>query len=160
MTSFFDLQVLGVLRTVEENKRHFWNHEEFLCQKDVFYGTIFIWNFDLIWPDLDLTSVKSQVKWRHKVKESSLSISMCKMTQKTFVSRHVFYLYFMETFCELTLTLTFLAHLLGGGDALRHPTLASLLNNLKTSADIETKLAVPYTALIWDIHTKFQRNQS
>ena len=41
-----------------------------------------IWKFDLIRPDLGMTSVKSQVGWRHSVQWLSLSISACKMTQK------------------------------------------------------------------------------
>ena len=40
------------------------------------------------------------------------------------------------------------------------PPLANFLNNLKTSAYINAKLTVPYTASIWHIHTKFQRNPS
>ena len=65
-------------------------------------------NTDLkIWPDLGLTSVKSQ-RWHHRMKWLSPSISACKMTQKTCVTRHVCDLYFRVTSCDLTSTLTFL----------------------------------------------------
>ena len=45
-------------------------------------------NFDLIWPELDLTSVKSQAWWHYSIEWPSLPISTCKMTQKTRVARH------------------------------------------------------------------------
>ena len=68
-----------------------------------FYAKILIWKFGF-WSDLDLTSVKSKLKWVHRVKCPSLSISTCKMTQKTYVARHACDLYFLVSFCDLILT--------------------------------------------------------
>ena len=53
-----------------------------------FYPNIFLWKIVIIWPNLDLTSVKSQVRWCHRVKWSLLSKSSWKMPQKTCVARH------------------------------------------------------------------------
>ena len=44
--------------------------------------------------------------------------------------------------------------LAGGGGRITAP-LANFLNNLKTSADIDGKLAVPYAASIWHIQQNF-----
>ena len=56
------------------------------------------------WSDLDLNSVKNKLWWIHNVKCPSLSISTCKMTQKTYVARHACDLYFLVSFCDLILT--------------------------------------------------------
>ena len=77
------------------------NSEKKTCAS---YVKILIRRCDLIWPDLDLISVKSQVGWRHRVKWMSLSVSACKMAQKTCVARHVRDFYFLVTFSDLTLT--------------------------------------------------------
>ena len=68
------------------------NSEQETC---AFYVKIWIRKCDLIWPDLDLISVKSQVGWRHRVKWMSRSVSACKMAQKTCVARHVCGFYFL-----------------------------------------------------------------
>ena len=47
---------------------------------------ILIKKYDFNWPDL--TSVKSQFWWRHRVNWSWLSIPTCKLTQKACVARH------------------------------------------------------------------------
>ena len=63
-------------------------------------------NLTLFWHAIDLTSVKSQVGWRHSAKWLSPSIFTCKMTQKTCVAWYLHDFYFVVTFCDLTLTLT------------------------------------------------------
>ena len=86
--------IFGILR-----KLWVWN----MC----FVCKILIWKFDIFWPDLDLTSVKSHLWWRHGVRRPSLSMSTCKITQKTCVTWHLCDFYFLINFCDLTLTLTF-----------------------------------------------------
>ena len=59
MTSFFKLQFLGVLYILEKNKCHIWNPVETLRSlKYMFHAKILISKFDMIWPDLDLNSIK------------------------------------------------------------------------------------------------------
>ena len=64
------------------------------------------------WSDLDLNSVKNKLWWIHNVKCPSLSISTCKMTQKTYVARHACDLYFLVSFCDLILTFSGLTFVL------------------------------------------------
>ena len=52
------------------------------------YAKILIWTFDIILTHLEPTFIKSQGGWRDSVKAISLSISMCKMTQKTYFTWH------------------------------------------------------------------------
>ena len=87
-----------------------------------FYAKIFIWKFDLIWPDLDRPSVKIQGGWHLRFKYhryltiwydhiptlpisiGSSSISASEITPKACVARHVCDCYFIVTLCDLTLT--------------------------------------------------------
>ena len=63
MTSFFDLQFFKVLCTIEENLWHIWNPEEILSKTHVLFMQKYKVRrkFDLFGPELDLTSIKSQV---------------------------------------------------------------------------------------------------
>ena len=110
LMSFFDWWFFDVLRIVQENEWHIWNPEEILDKKHVlFMQKYWFENLTWPWPDLELTSIKSQIGWSHRVKWLSPLRSACKMTQKTCVARHVCDFYFIVTFCDLTLTLTFLS---------------------------------------------------
>ena len=88
MTSFFWLGFFKVLRIVEVNYWHIWISEEILSKKHVIFMQKY-WTENLTFKTL------------------SPSISVCKMTQKTCVARHVCDFYFIVTFCGLTLALTF-----------------------------------------------------
>ena len=76
---------------------------KFWVRNMCFYAKIMIWKFHF-WSDLDLTSVKNKLWWIYRVRCPSLSISTCKMTKKTYVARHACDLYFLVSFCDLTLT--------------------------------------------------------
>ena len=103
MYFFFYLQWLGFLHIVDENKWYIWSTEEIRSQKHVLLmQEILIWMFDVF--DLTLTSIKSKLWWRRRVKCPSLSISTCTKTQKMCVARHVYDFYFLVTSCDLTLT--------------------------------------------------------
>ena len=76
------------------------NSESEIC---AFYAKILISKFDFL-SNLDLISVKNKLWWIHRVKCPSLLISRCKMTQKTYVTRHACGLYFVVSLCDLILT--------------------------------------------------------
>ena len=78
-----------------------WGH---LSKKHVLLCKILISKIDLIWPDLDMTFIKSKVGWRHRVVWLSPSMSASKMTQKTYVAMHICDFYLIVNFCDLTLT--------------------------------------------------------
>ena len=84
-------------------KKSIRNPEEILSQKHVFLYKNIGLQFDVIWPDIELTSVNRNAGWRHVVKRPSLSISTCKITQNTCIARHVCDFYFIATFWDLTL---------------------------------------------------------
>ena len=97
LMSFFDLRFFDVLRIVQENEWHIWNPEEILDKKHVlFMQKYWFENLTWPWPDLELTSIKSQIGWCHRVKWLSPSRSACKMTQKTCVARHVCDLFYSD----------------------------------------------------------------
>ena len=78
--------------------RKFWVRNMcFLCKNIDFKIGLFLSNLDLI-------SVKNKLWWIHRVKCPSLLISRCKMTQKTYVTRHACDLYFVVSLCDLILT--------------------------------------------------------
>ena len=85
---FFDLQYLWILHIVETTNDIFGIMRKFWVRNLCFYAKYWFENLAFL-PDLDLTSIKSKLWWRHRVKWPSLSISTCKMTQKTCVARHV-----------------------------------------------------------------------
>ena len=69
----------------------------FLMQKYWFENSTFL-------KELDQTSIKSKLWCRHRVKWPSLSISTCKMAQKTYVVRYACDIYFLATLRDLSLT--------------------------------------------------------
>ena len=104
----FYMQFLGVLQIVEKKLmtylKSWWYTEPKTCK---FYAKMSIWNFDILWSELDLASIINKVGRHHRVKYPSLSASTCEMTQKTCVTCRVCDLYFIVTFCDLTFTLIF-----------------------------------------------------
>ena len=49
--------------------------------------------FNTFLPDFDMPSAKNKVWWRYRVELPSLSISTCKITQKSCAARHVYDLF-------------------------------------------------------------------
>ena len=69
------------------------NSEQETC---AFYVKLLIWRLTWPCPNPGLTSIKSQIGWRHRAKGLSPSISECKMTQKKCVARHVCDLFYSD----------------------------------------------------------------
>ena len=89
-----------------------------------------------------LTWIKSQIGWRHSVKCLLPSIYACIMTQKTCVARHVCDFHFIVTFCDLTLTLTFLTLVSVG--RLVHSMSFFFWNGWRTTGWITLKFCIGY----------------
>ena len=103
------LLFLGVLDVTGKNKWHIWNPEKFWVRIICFYAKFLFQNLTLLtwpWPDLDLTSIISQIGWCYMVKWPSLSISTYKTTQKICVAWHACGL-FLVTIRDMILTLMF-----------------------------------------------------
>ena len=93
----YSIHIIGKTDDIFEIMRKFWVRN--LCCR----AKILILKFELLLPDLDLTSKVGKLWWRYKV----ITTITCKKPRKTCVARHACDFHFLVNFWDLTLILAF-----------------------------------------------------